>query len=185
MSEEHRIISIDPQALKIPENRTKKKRAVEDKSRIQVRAKKQTKPPKPSTMKRNLLNMIRLNQENRLKQKNKGIDVTVKPDEVNRVPPKSDFEESVQFLQNLPPPVVPSYKTPPNLHNTFKNHTTPKLPTPPSQIGDELEPIRMNHFPVTDSNVPPIHIQQPPPYGILKNGSKPTYRNWKNQTQKQ
>jgi hypothetical protein len=45
-----------------------------------------------------------------------------------------------------------------------------------SFIEDEIEKLLHN-------NLHPIQLQKPA-YGCLKNGSLPTYRNWKNQTQR-
>lgn len=45
--------------------------------------------------------------------------------------------------------------------------------------------IHLDQMPLPSENIPPMVLSQPKPWGCLKNGSLPTYRMWKNQTQKQ
>lgn len=178
MSEE-RTIKVDPLSLKIPDNKTRKKKE-KIQNPIRIKSSKPEKKPKASTLKRNLLNMIRSNQEKRLKKQPKSKIVEEEP----TIPPKTDFEESVQFLSSLP-------KKQNTHHRTLRNYTPPienniqsiipTLPPPPPPINAvpiQIEPMS-NH-----TTVVPIKPAQPPPYGNLKNGSKPTYRTWKNQTQR-
>lgn len=186
---DEKVIHIDPLSLKIPDNKTRKKRNTKE-SKIKIKSKYEKKP-KVSTLKRNLLNMIRSNQENMLKKERKKKNEKISTD--LQVEPKNDFEESVQFFENLkqseskiesPPNIIPpdfSFGPSTSLkHNrTFKSlssNDTPKI---------------LNHFPKEEnnqtlfSNNEILHVKPPPPYGVLKNGSKPTYRNWVNSTQKQ
>ena len=189
MSEpEHKIITVNPEALKIPDNKTRKKK---QSTQIQVKPKSEKKQ-KPSSLKRNLLRMIRKNQESRLKrdkQQRESVNISAKPDEP--IAPQSEFEQSIEFLKKIPkaPHIGPFVD---NRHSqTLRNYSAidsgsssiPVLPfTPVDPAIVPVEPM----LSLTDKNAESsIHIPTPPPpFGVLKNGSKPTYRTWKAQTQK-
>ena len=159
-----KLIILDPSSLNILNNRTKKKKE-KLVGNINMK-KKEKKPPKVSTLKRNLLNLIRENQESRLKNEPKMVIENV------LTPPKSDFEESVKFFTSLPKQEEISKQ---NNNQTIKNYH-PKINIP-SFLPAEILPMPPppNTF---------IHTL-PPPWGNLKQGSKPTYRVWKNTTAKQ
>lgn len=148
-----KMIILDPASLNIMHNGTKKKREKAAKIKINP-AKKKEKKTKVSTLKRNLLNMIRTNQESRLKNEPKN------HTEDLLTPPKSDFEESVQFFNKLPKEEVP------HVHNTTLKSYIPKIDIP-------------SYLPQPHTSVP-----DPPPWGNLKQGLKPTYRVWRNTTEK-
>ena len=165
-------IIIDPALFNIS-NSTKKVRERAP-PKIKVKGQKPEKKNKSSTLKRNLLRMIRGHQEKRMNTHAKSIVVAPPhPDE----PPKSDFEQSLSFLTkiNQAQPPTPVNKTA-NLNRTFR-----KAPDHPPPV--------FNH-PQNDVFIPPPPPQQPycslknPVYGCLKRGVLPTYRVWKNQTQR-
>jgi hypothetical protein len=172
-----KLIILDPSSLKVLNKRTRKKRNGDNNNpgKIKVRAPKKEK--KVSTIKRNLLNLIRENQESRLKHELK---IPMIENALLLTPPKSDFEESVHFFSSLPnnkqtanKPVnnqtIKSYNHHPkiNIHSFLPAAETMTAP-PPSTM------------PVFQLGIP-----APPPWGNLKQGSKPTYRVWKNTTAKQ
>lgn len=158
-----KMIILDPSSLHILNNGTKKRRDKNPKIKINTTPK-EKKPVKVSTLKRNLLNMIRTNQESRLKNEPKIITEDL------LTPPKSDFEESIHFFSKLPKeiPVV----VPPNIHHT-NNHT----------LKSYIPKIEIPSFPPAFSSK--TFITPPPPWGNLKQGIKPTYRVWRNTTEKQ
>jgi hypothetical protein len=160
MSEQ--LIVLDPTSMQILNNRTTKKK------KEKINFKKKEKKQKVSTLKRNLLNLIRENQESRLKNEPK-IEI-----ENVLTPPKSDFEESVKFFTSLPKKEESKQQ-----HNqTIKNYH-PKIDIP-SFLPTENLPMP----PPPGIGLSSTHIA-PPPWGNLKQGSKPTYRVWKNTTAKQ
>lgn len=171
-----KMIILDPSSLNIMNNGTKKKR--EKAAKIKVKPVKKEKKTKVSTLKRNLLNMIRTNQESRLKNEPKII-----TDDL-LTPPKTDFEESINFFSKLPKE-TPILLVNNNLHNnhTLKNYIPkidipsflpPFVPPPPPIVSS---PFRM----MTTTASPSL---PPPPWGNLKQGLKPTYRVWRNTTEK-
>lgn len=170
-SDGRKDIIIDPAMFKISNSNTKKAR---DKSapKIKVKGQRPEKKNKSSTLKRNLLRMIRGHQERRMKTNTKPILIIPHPDE----PPKSDFEQSISFLSQI----NKALPTPPPKNRTLRQQTPHPL-------------IYQNQLP-TDSlyNIPlppPSSLQsvcnlKRPVYGCLKRGVLPTYRVWKNQTQR-
>ena len=156
-----KMIVLDPSSLNIMNNRTKKKK---EKATEKINMKKKEKKPKVSTLKRNLLNLIRENQEARLKNESK----TMIVDDV-LTPPKNDFEESVKFFTSLPK----------ENHNNQTIKQYHPIINIPSFLPAENLPIP------PPSPISTVSIAPPPPWGNLKQGSKPTYRVWKNTTAKQ
>ena len=175
-----KLIILDPSSLKILNKRTRKKR--DDTGKINVRApkkEKKEKEKKASTIKRNLLNLIRENQESRLKSEPK-----VMVESILLTPPKSDFEESVKFFSSLPKQTTTTTTASTeddqrqrNLNQTIKSYH-PKI-----NIASAFLPAE--NFPMPPVTAPVFQFQAPPPWGNLKQGSKPTYRVWKNTTAKQ
>ena len=74
-----------------------------------------------------------------------------------------------------------------NLHKIHKNTTLQTVNTAKHQaltVNTDLpKSLQSNVAPVTFHNTT-VRIPPSPPYGILKNGSKPLYRDWKNKTVK-
>lgn len=178
MSDEKKEIKIDPILFKIPDNKTRKQKAPKV-PKIKVKNTKPEKKAKASTLKRNLLRMIRGHQEKRLKEA-PPITTTILDKDA---PVKSDFEQSVEFLSKInasqPSPPPPPHN-PPKHNNTLKQFVSP--PPPSIRTYNEMgPPVQVAMPPLRQSPVMQIN---PPKYGCLKNGSLPTYRVWKNQTQR-
>lgn len=170
-----------------------------------------SKPKNTSTLKRNLLKMFRNHYDDKYKQQDKRIQQQIReekkqPSQANNPNPNptpnsnSDFESSLNYLQQLsekkpsPSPVV----TTPTIVQTFtkpqpprpiQNHTIKNnngmenIPVhtnlPPSFNIDSLPKPSTQHTMILK---PPSHAV--PQYGCLKNGSLPTYRTWKHNTQR-
>jgi hypothetical protein len=171
-SDEKKEIIIDPAMFKISNSTQKLKERVPPK--IKVKGQKPEKKNKSSTLKRNLLRMIRGHQEKRMKTQSKPIIVAhPNPD----VPPKSDFEQSISFMTQINKS-LPNTSSKPNLHRTLRQ--------PPHHGAPVV--YHMNDIP-PQFNLPPSQSEscklKNPVYGCLKRGVLPTYRVWKNQTQRQ
>jgi len=99
-----------------------------------------------------------------------------------------EFNNSFKLLEEL----AKKNKQTTNLHNKSLKHYTPHYPEVHLELPDDLK--ENNHQTVTvpllntssiiSNNLPIITKYEEMPYGILKNGQKPTYRQWKNKTQK-
>lgn len=165
-----KMIILNPESMNILNNGSTKKRRVKP-PKIKINPAKKEKKIKVSTLKRNLLNMIRTNQETRLKNE---------PNIITKdllTPPKTDFEESIHFFSKLPK------ETPIVMGNNNNNHTL-KSYIPKIDIPSYLPPFFNPPSPLILSPFTSTAAPTPPPWGNLKQGLKPTYRVWRNTTEK-
>ena len=187
-SGDKKTIQINPELFKVSGNTTRKQRKPrENKNPIKVRA--PTKTPNTSTLKKNILKMIRNHQQKTTPKE--------QPTEGTGVP-KSEFEQSMQFLDTIHEKKDKSNgdaKKEKRLRKA-KNHTIRNVmpiqqasvyvpahvPSKPNVVASMPPTIRLDTMPKPD-NATPI-VLAPPKYGCLKNGNLPTYRTWKNQTQR-
>lgn len=159
MSDERRTIQINPDFFKLSRNgRSRKNRKQSESKPLKIKT--NDKPRTSiSTLRKNILSMIRRRQDEKPDQ-----DQSVQND-VNNF--KSEFKDSIDFLSSLPKQNENANKT---IRNTF--------PLPKQDVLKQYEiPTQC----IQASN--PIPIK--PNYGCLKNGILPTYRVWKNKTQRQ
>jgi hypothetical protein len=192
MSEEKRVINLDPKSLKIPDGKTRRRREPSE-TKIRIKSNKPERKQRASTLKRNFLNIIRANQERLLKDREKR-NIHMEDKSKDNLPVKTSFEESVQFLQNLPKEPKPVFQNTsnPHSHRTFKNYhnlvsSSSSVPVNNSLSNTAIN-IPMNNITPQMPDDPPLslpYLPTPsPPYGVLKNGTKPTYRTWRNLTQR-
>jgi hypothetical protein len=168
-SDGRKDIIIDPAMFKISNSSTKKVRE-KTAPKIKVKGQRPEKKNKSSTLKRNLLRMIRGHQERRMKTQTKpSLIIAPHPDES----PKSDFEQSISFLSQM----NKALPTPPPKNRTLRQAPNPIHP--PLYQTPQLPYHNMNNIPLSVCNL------KRPVYGCLKRGVLPTYRVWKNQTQRQ
>ena len=168
-------ITINPELFKIPDMQIKrKKNNITPKAQLKVKQNKDCN----KTKRNKLLKYIRQKQEET--EKNKMLNLE---NENNEFTPKNytnenenEFEQSLTFFKDISLPTTNVLSEPPIV---LTSHATPEL-----KNADVL-PINNNENPIsiTNENVnmvfPTSSIYKPlptPEYGILKNGTKPTYR---------
>jgi len=192
---ERKTIQFNP-ALLMPtiNNKTRKKREPSEK-RIRVREENQE---RKKTLKRNLLNMIRSYQEDKLKKEtHNDINITNAKQSAGYSDSfNNDFEESLKYLNSLTKESKPSVNQKPNHNYTLKNYNDFSTGTGNFSTNENVnislpdtfvsaEPMKLNSNFFTPQPGPTMNINvSDPPYGILKGGMKPTWRNFNNQTQK-
>jgi len=151
------------------------------------------------TLKNKLLNYIRKTQEENYRKMH-GHDPEIKPPTTSsRQSPverfDNDFESSLKYLSEISENVSNSVTNHSLANATLKNyqamnpesilnHMTTSSPTPPQ---NPLDIPFYNTLPAPPPESPSYRIHAPsskPSWGCLKGGSLPTYRNWKNQTQR-
>ena len=186
-----RVIKINPDVFKIP-NSTRKQRTNQTKSDRKPLKVKSPQNERKDTVKRKMMNYLRKKQDDKL-------EAYMKPKLEAAANPvqdfKSDFQESMDYLNSVVEKnanVVPV-----SSHNTtIKNYSLPtstptSTPSIYTSLPDSLHDVSESLCPPS-STYEPMQINMPkfgppppqPSYGCLKNGSLPTYRTWKNQTQK-
>lgn len=184
MSEEKRVIHINPVSLRIGgnDNKTRKKEKKEKKQQIKVKNSRGGKSQKTHTMRKNLMNIIRDKQKQLLKEDSSntlsgGYTTNTILDENNNAisSTSSSFNETIKFMDSFHQKEGEEIKK--SGGNKRHNYTLrsnrmlpqnhPNIPPPSSSI-------------IGGGNV----SQLPPPYGCLKGGKLPTFKAWKNQTQK-
>lgn len=212
-SSEKKVLTINPELFKISKNNNNTTRKTRGSSeggqpRIKVRDSSKVNSTSSKTLKRNLLNYIRKQQDMRSKQmfEKKETNRTssiYKNDILDNDAEEGEFKESMDFLINLAKQKEQREHAQ-RLHNqTLRQHE------PLKHFESRLENLDNYHGHKTDEDVHltfPLDISQEigqdvhssttqpmmvnyktqpnPMHGCLKNGNLPTYRNWKNQTQK-
>lgn len=166
---EKRVIKINEDMFKIP-GKTQKKRK-ESSSAIKVKPPK--KEEKNNTLKRKLLQIIRNKQKEKIKEQ-------YDPNDAEKVETfENEFNSSMDYLSNLS-----SKHVTPKLNSTLKTHVPVSenlhLELPSELLERDVTNNIQIHKPIVGTT-PQFNI---PKYGCLKNGSLPTFRTWKSQTQK-
>ena len=188
---ERKQITINPEHFKIASGTRKKREPTTPKIKVKAPPKKEKKA-KASTLKRNLVKMLRNFQEDQEKKNrkkdSKPLLVSNNNDKQPQtpLPAKSDFESSIEFFQSLEKAKQDEAKhrqPKPRQNFTLKSHTPTAQPANVSAVGQPISISNPHHHAFNDHDHPTMHVK-PPPYGCLKNGSKPTYRVWRRQTQK-
>ena len=125
---------------------------------------------KPTKLKKQLLGRIKEHQkrresDNKLRQENE------RNDEF-----ESEFEKSLGYLQEITKNKNKSRKNKSSYID--KNKVDVSLELPPELNSNGIAPI------TSDSPILQLNQKQDVPYGCLKGGSKPTYRQWMQKTQR-
>jgi hypothetical protein len=151
-----KTIQINPDLFKISSASSTRKNRSSDKIRIKNT---HEKPKKMSTIKRNILKMIRNHQDERRRKK---------------------------IIDDDNPIITPSTSVSQQFHNEF-NESLEYLSNLTKDVNNKKQSCTIKRYP--SSTPMPMAVAMPiqavtPKYGCLKNGKLPTYRNWINQTRK-
>ena len=186
----NKTISIDKDLFKFSSDRkSRKKDPSKQSGEIKVREPVKEKDKQRKIRKQHVLRFIR-DQQERNYRKILGGDPNISHEHklASSAPPdkfSSDFDESLKYLMTLTDTPEPKHRAP-----AFNHNYTLKQPSVSAPKSNEMAPFihtgsfddRMNGavtiFPPRQENA------FPPKWGCMKNGSLPTYRNWKNVTQK-
>jgi hypothetical protein len=170
----NKTISINPELFSLSTSkRSTKKKQRESKDDIKI------KPQKDKTKrmrKQHILRFLRQKQEENYKK----LMQTEKPTREKTIDHSfnNDFDESLKFLKDIT-------ETTNDKHNfTSKSRHLENKPL----VSSSLTPIEINTDSIDDNRLtlskPVISNASAPVWGCLKNGSLPTFRDWKNSTQK-
>ena len=177
----NKTISINPNLFKISsEKKTrKKKEKPEERSNIKIREPTKDKRKQQSLRRNHVLRFIREQQEKNYKRLIEGDNTNkVSSNAVNTNDFDSDFDGSLKYLASLENtlPIHSLASSNHTLRNRVSTNENVSLDFP-----DETKiEIRDNN----DSHITLKSKEDRPSWGCLKNGALPTYRNWKNVTQR-
>jgi len=190
MSEERRTIKINTALFKIPD--TRKNRKPKEQKEIKIKT---PKKENNKTLKRSLLRFLRNHQEQNINQLN-----STNKNEIEKPKPNTstsdfnnDFNESLEYLTRLTKENEQNSII--NPHNkTLKQYPDYGKPSITDPIINTNVPMELMQNDFTNKITETIQTNQPvsinykhyppPSYGCLKQGSLPTFRTWKNQTQR-
>jgi hypothetical protein len=190
---EKRTININPDLFKVSSNTSRKKRKDDNPNKeIKVRG---PKVQNNKTLRGKLLRYIRDQQERNYQKKMESTSsngpATNKPipnpmDDFN-----SDFDSSLQYLMKI---TDENSKNPKKSHNSTIKHYPNNEPNSLFFNNNSFQPFEnisntlpeIFDVPNIVNTKPVMQINRPnqPNYGCLKGGRLPTYRTWKNQTQR-
>ena len=173
-----KIITINPELFSLSNAATRKKRTTQPKELKIKEPKQRTQSTK--TMRNKLLHYIRKTQEeNYRKFHGTSPEIKTTPSIHSDVDFKNDFEESLKYLNDVAENVK---------QNVPKNYTlkTQQTLIPSSSIAHITNDIASLHTPsILPTTHDTFHIKaNRPHWGCLKGGALPTYRSWKQTTQR-
>ena len=178
-----RIIKVNPDLFKIPDN-TKKKREPKQPKEIKIKAKKNN---NNTTVKKKLLNLLRRKQDEKVKEFKNDFDKSSTKTRNQEILDnfESEFQNSLEYLNNLSKNTIQ-----PVSHNATLKQPSHVYENVHLTLPKELQENDVTNslsFPIQEpiqQNIPPLPKQESPKYGCMKNGSLPTFRKWRNQTQR-
>ena len=189
----NKTITINPDMFKMTGRRNSRKKtdnSHEKTGGIKVREKKKKETKEKRIRKQHILKFIREQQEKNYQN------LVTSSDRKEQPPPKipnNDFEESIQYFSDLDKEI----KARPPSHTQTHNRTVRSpvtggtqlhnLPANNISIEAPIEPVINTTGFDQSVNQGPMVLNSPKPtptWGCMKNGELPTYRNWKQTTQK-
>jgi len=188
---EKRTIQINPESFKVSkQSTTRKKRDASPK--IQLKSNREDKKQNQKSIRRNIIKMIREKQQDEYRKMfddKKSSEPSNKSSNPVTDDFSKDFEDSYKFLSELAAKEAGEVNS--NLSKSFKKYPditpTESLLLQPSMRIETNENVALDipdELKMPVSNIPFQYKPQTPQYGCLKNGNLPTFRTWKNQTQK-
>lgn len=191
---DRKTITINPELFSLSAgNTTRKKREPRAQKELKIREPSQKKQS-TKTLKNKLLHYIRKTQEENYRKMH-GHDPEIKPPPIRQSPTETfenDFESSLKYLNEIAENASTSVANHSLANATLKNY---EAMNPESLLNHMTKPSPQNPLdipfyntlPTPSPESPSYRIQPPaskPSWGCLKGGSLPTYRNWKNHTQR-
>jgi len=210
----NKTISINPELFKISNTRGSRKKSDDTGGARNAPIKVKTPREKTKTLRKNhILKFIRDQQENNYKKllengsttTNANTNVDIHNNSVSNTKFmtgaggtqdfNNDFDETLKYFSSLSEENAKKQSQPKYSHNhTLRNYSSggSSSQTPSSFYGSENVSLDMpndllNTFQIDiPSNRPVMQLAKPsaPNWGCLKNGNLPTYRNWRNSTQR-
>jgi hypothetical protein len=195
---DRKTITINPELFSLSAgNTTRKKRESSGQKELKIREPSQKKQS-TKTLKNKLLHYIRQTQEENYRKMH-GHDPEIKPPSIRQSSAETfdtDFESSLKYLSEITENASNSAANHSLANATLKNYQSMnpesllnQMTTPSSRPSPQnpLDIPFYNTLPKPSPESPSYRIHSPssgPTWGCLKGGSLPTYRNWKNHTQK-
>ena len=175
----NKTISINPDLFKYTNKNTSRKKNKSEKADIKIKPTSSEKQQNKILRKQHILRYLRQQQENNYKKLLQNEEQKVKTKKPISNDFSNDFDDSLNYLKSLPK------------NDATHNYSVKSFHRPNnSALNDPLEPmVYDNHFDTHDESSiklskPVISNVSTPNWGCLKNGNLPTYRNWKQLTQK-
>ena len=194
-----RVINVNPDLFRIPDT-TRKKQPKPPKNK-EIKVKTKSVQERNKTMKNKLLKFIRAKQQDLQQKRSNNTNMSIienSPSSIQEY--ENDFQDSLNYLSQLveendqqqiqnnhPQTTITSsplvYNVPRNTTiKQYSPHENVHVDFPNTWVSTNLESRASSPSLQSQSS---MQIIKPPQYGCMKNGSLPTYRSWKNQTQKQ
>jgi len=187
MSSLKKTIQINPELFKMAGGKTRKNKEKKEKPKLLIT---------PNSLKTKLLNRIKSHKENELKEVNSKDTNTLKENTLNPTDKYTDeFYGALGYLSDLSKKhkkdmdKIRYEKSMQGKKEDIHNKTVRHYPHVELELPHELqEPIKISNIEFNS----PIEVEEKigyavdteVPHGCLRNGQKPTYRTWKNQTRK-
>jgi len=195
---ERKTISINPELFSLSGNTTRKKRPSKENKDLKIKSTTPKQPQSNKTLRNRLLHYIRKNQEENFKKiHGSKPEITVPDRKYTSAITDSfnnDFEESLKYMTEIADQVTHKLDNDYIINQTLRNYKSLNPESILSGGGDfdkAVEGLSGGDLPVY-TDLPPVNMMesvklapaQNPQWGCMKGGSLPTYRLWKNQTQR-
>lgn len=191
---ERKTISINPELFSLSGgNTTRKKRPAKENKDLKIKTSAPKQPQSTKTLRNRLLHYIRKNQEENFKKMH-GAKPEIEVQEKKYAPNvytdnfNNDFEQSLKYMTEIAEQVSNKVDNDYMMNQTLRNYKSlnPESVLSGTDFSEALDgltettDIKLGDSESSMKLVPP----KQPQWGCMKGGTLPTYRLWKNQTQK-